>query len=435
MPRPGRRSVGRYGFVVALAMSAVGLGIFSTTRHLLDNAVAVEAPSALIAHPRNPAQSHEIPTYSPTAGSAKSHECTDRCCWIFEPPTGDDGGMFTTLGTYTETLVSPTMFLELSDVVYGWMSELTWWCVEKGNQNAEFEADSHVDRNTNFGMALGCMQPGIVVFVETWVLAKWFARPIFARSQGVSDASRFFGRFDTMHTQMKVPYVLVTGHSDKPCPGDYAKYLDDPMLLRWYGNNPTQAHPNFTPIPIGLNGFYHSHAILSIRSRGLHTKPKTHLAVANFFLASHEERRRVWSMLCDGLRTDWLSCLEKGGAWYPAGAALTEQVEALLPYKFWISPRGNGLDCHRTWEALYMGSIPVVRSSFMDSLYEGLPVLIVNEWTEVTKATLDVAYDQLAPNGVLMIDESKLHKAYWRRHFDEHKKHPGQRLNITARSP
>ena len=235
-----------------------------------------------------------------------------------------------------------------------------------------------------------------------------------------------------MHPRMKVPYVLVTGHSDKPCPGDYARFLDDPMLLRWFGNNPTQEHPNFSPIPLGLNGFYHSHAILSTRSRDLHSRPKTNVAVANFYLASHEERGRVWSLLCDGSRNEWLSCLGKDGSWYPAGAALTEQLEVFLPYKFWISPRGNGLDCHRTWEALYLGAIPVVRSSFMDRLYDGLPVLIVKEWSEVTKATLDAAYTKFAPDGVLRIDEGKLHKAYWRKRFDEHKKNPGQRLNITS---
>ncbi|CAF4740942.1 unnamed protein product, partial [Rotaria sp. Silwood2] len=28
--------------------------------------------------------------------------------------------------------------------------------------------------------------------------------------------------------------------------------------------------------------------------------------------------------------------------------------------KFILSPRGNGLDCHRTWEAFLMGAVPIV---------------------------------------------------------------------------
>ena len=31
-------------------------------------------------------------------------------------------------------------------------------------------------------------------------------------------------------------------------------------------------------------------------------------------------------------------------------------------YRFGVSPRGNGLDCHRTWEMLYFGMIPIVES-------------------------------------------------------------------------
>ncbi len=53
-------------------------------------------------------------------------------------------------------------------------------------------------------------------------------------------------------------------------------------------------------------------------------------------------------------------------------------------YAFVISPHGNGVDCHRTWEALALGCVPIVRTSPLDALYEGLPVLIVSNWCEVT---------------------------------------------------
>src|SRR5207237_409730 len=29
-------------------------------------------------------------------------------------------------------------------------------------------------------------------------------------------------------------------------------------------------------------------------------------------------------------------------------------------YPYWLSPRGGGIDCHRTWEALYLDIIPIV---------------------------------------------------------------------------
>ena len=51
-------------------------------------------------------------------------------------------------------------------------------------------------------------------------------------------------------------------------------------------------------------------------------------------------------------------------------------------YKFVASPHGGGIDCHRTWETLLVGSIPIVKTSSLDSLYDELPVVIVKEWEE-----------------------------------------------------
>lgn len=48
-----------------------------------------------------------------------------------------------------------------------------------------------------------------------------------------------------------------------------------------------------------------------------------------------------------------------------------------------VCPRGNGLDTHRFWETLYLGSIPLVLSdSYMARLgnYLNLPVLTISDW-------------------------------------------------------
>lgn len=50
--------------------------------------------------------------------------------------------------------------------------------------------------------------------------------------------------------------------------------------------------------------------------------------------------------------------------------------------KFVISPPGNGPDCHRTWEAMYSGAIPVVLKEAWPFAHLNLPVLAVNQWTE-----------------------------------------------------
>lgn len=50
--------------------------------------------------------------------------------------------------------------------------------------------------------------------------------------------------------------------------------------------------------------------------------------------------------------------------------------------KFVISPPGNGPDCHRTWESIYMGAIPVVLRKAWPFTQDDLPVLVVDTWAE-----------------------------------------------------
>jgi hypothetical protein len=46
------------------------------------------------------------------------------------------------------------------------------------------------------------------------------------------------------------------------------------------------------------------------------------------------------------------------------------------------------LDCHRTWEALCLGAIPIVKAPHFSAMFSGLPVLVVNRWSDVTENLL-----------------------------------------------
>jgi hypothetical protein len=61
----------------------------------------------------------------------------------------------------------------------------------------------------------------------------------------------------------------------------------------------------------------------------------------------------------------------------------TKYRELLRQSQFVLSPPGNGADCHRTWEALYMGAVPIVLKKFWPFQEINLPVLIVEDWEDV----------------------------------------------------
>jgi hypothetical protein len=78
-------------------------------------------------------------------------------------------------------------------------------------------------------------------------------------------------------------------------------------------------------------------------------------------------------------------------------------------YAFVASPSGVGFDCHRTWEALVLGCFPIVKHSPLDPLYAGLPVLIVDDWAEVTPERLKAIHAHPLERGSM----DKLTLAYW----------------------
>jgi hypothetical protein len=67
--------------------------------------------------------------------------------------------------------------------------------------------------------------------------------------------------------------------------------------------------------------------------------------------------------------------------------------EALPRYRFVISPEGNGVDCHRHYEALMAGCIPVMeRNPLTEEKYRGCPVLWTTDYSEITEDYLNERY-------------------------------------------
>ena len=55
----------------------------------------------------------------------------------------------------------------------------------------------------------------------------------------------------------------------------------------------------------------------------------------------------------------------------------------VLRSKYVISPPGNGPDCHRTWEAMYLGAIPIVMRRSWPFQHLDLPVIQIDDWNEI----------------------------------------------------
>ena len=103
------------------------------------------------------------------------------------------------------------------------------------------------------------------------------------------------------------------------------------------------------------------------------TKDRKHLVYVNFKIRSNREVRTRIRNVYDKL----------GYHETRPNLTLPEYWQEVINSKFVLSPPGNGEDCMRTWEAIYLGAIPIVtNSSQMWPLFKQVPVLAINEGEE-----------------------------------------------------
>jgi hypothetical protein len=190
------------------------------------------------------------------------------------------------------------------------------------------------------------------------------------------------------------PFILITGNSDYmvsiESPGA-KEVLSSNFLIHWFAQNLEIAHSKCSHIPLGIDYHSLSHEefndgvswwgskqcplfqeaqLLGIKNR--FTGQKINKIYCNFLHVLHLPERA--ESLKKVKHTHLVIEPEK----LPRITTWNNMVK----YKFVLSPAGVGLDCHRTWEALVLGCIPIVKSSCIDPVYEGLPVWIIKDWED-----------------------------------------------------
>ena len=95
-----------------------------------------------------------------------------------------------------------------------------------------------------------------------------------------------------------------------------------------------------------------------------------------------------------------------------------------------LAPPGRGVDTHRLWEALYLGCVPVVARSSLDSIYADLPVLIVKDWKDVTATFLEDKWPEFVER--LANFHPSLHRNHWWAHIEAVRSRELARLGLDA---
>lgn len=232
--------------------------------------------------------------------------------------------------------------------------------------------------------------------------------------------------FKEIHSSIQKPYIIIS-HGDyrDTCNEELFHYLDDPKIIAWLSIHPfKRAHKKFHPLPLGINQepeYFAQKASLDLFFRNLREQTsKTKLLCLNFAAEKNPERQKILDLFAD---KPWCCNNEI--------QPFIEYMREMASSKFVLSPRGWGPDSYRTWEALLVGTIPIVKKgewginknesrhvhrpqeiilSQLDTLYIDLPILIINDWQEITEQFLQEKYKEITSR---MYNLDKLYKKYW----------------------
>jgi len=229
--------------------------------------------------------------------------------------------------------------------------------------------------------------------------------------------------------QLTDPCVLVTSDGDRCVPSTYrphvaASILNNPKITRWYTQNYDRSivHPKLTHYPIGLDlhtprwlpgGSVHAKLDLVARCRKgspTSTRIRHKIFSDTHNTPSHPIRDEVYNVI----RGNPLFELSQGSKSFP------EITLEYNRYNFVLSPRGNGVDTHRTWELFLAGVIVVTFTSSLDEMFEknDLPVVILNsprDLSRITQGDLDEWYSANAEKTKIENILPRLTYDYWLR--------------------
>jgi hypothetical protein len=194
-----------------------------------------------------------------------------------------------------------------------------------------------------------------------------------------TDHLPFFTSYILPHICKK--FILITRNSDL-LSGQDKNIYNNKNLIKWYGQNmiPNYEINKMVGIPIGLENSQwkgYDHSIC----KKYKNKIKEKLMYFNFSLNTNTERANIENSLY------------KNGFTKNESKDWENYIKEISTYKFAVSPEGNGIDCHRVWECIYVGCIPIIKkNSVMFEFFKDLPILWVSDFECITNEFLTEQY-------------------------------------------
>ena len=200
--------------------------------------------------------------------------------------------------------------------------------------------------------------------------------------------------------------ISVIGHSDYPVTDNIVNDFEKVFTINRLTNN-----PKVFGIPLGITSDCDDSPLHRIYGNkeimfDVFNKPieKTKFVYINFDINTNVNIRKP---IYDKFKNyDWVTV----GVNNQTLEGRKQYLIDIKSSKFIFCPEGNGVDTHRIWESLYMGSIPIVIYKDTHHLFTDLPILFINSWNEINYEFLEEKYKEITSE---KWSYNKLKMSYW----------------------
>jgi len=238
----------------------------------------------------------------------------------------------------------------------------------------------------------------------TWVPEDLISQNAFIEIAETNPDTHVFMHTDSIEDNMSVEFrgkltppvfpppqrTWITGMSDFSIhTGNSSRF--DGLYDKWYGTSIDRASPKIQIIPLGVDTHTNTPnnraEILYEQSQKPIELCDT-LAYMNFNAYTYLQERAI------------IDLQFKEESWVKAQVNMNipykEYCESVRNHKFTFCPRGNGIDTHRFWETIYLGSIPIVIDyPIMSYFFDKLPIVKATNWFQITDEFLEAEYERI----------------------------------------
>ena len=190
----------------------------------------------------------------------------------------------------------------------------------------------------------------------------------------------------------KNPFKLILHNSDDSFEKEHLKYFNIPNCKKVYSQNVNVVDSRVEFLPIGIANHFWKWG----KSQIVDEVIQEEIDKTDFVYAWFQERDN---------RVDCYDNVRREGIPIVKSMEYKDYLRKLKTYKYCISPEGNGIDCYRTWEALYMKTIPICkRSVLVEHFAKTFPIYIVDDWKDLDVKDLEKQYDSFSWDNWNLLD-------------------------------